>query len=485
MVLDIQLFRTEQGVETVRESELKRSSCDLERIQDIITHDTKWREYMFERSRFSKTENVIKKIIGMKMREKKNKNKNENNEINENNKEVKIDQEIIAQIPEINPELLQGLEIIQLIELNNILNGKKMELQEKEEESNQIRETQMRMIGNIVHDSVPVSNDEKDNVIVRTRGQFLEKELSHNELIMKIQGVDCEAGSRVAGNRGYYLKGPVVYLAQALQALALRMLDAKNYEAVYPPLFMKEETMKRVAQLTQFDEELYKIQDGSYPEDKGSDENTKYLIATSEQPLTALHMKEIISYKSLPIKYAGISTCFRKEAGRNGKDTLGIFRVHQFEKVEQFIICQPEDGESWVHLENMINCSAEYLDELEIPYRIVNIVSGELNLAAAKKYDIEGWFPGSKVFRELVSCSNCTDYHSRNLGTKCTQKDKHQKDAKYVHMLNATMCAVTRMICIILENYQTEQGIRVPNALMSFMPDKYKEFIPFVHKDRE
>lgn len=477
MVLDIQLFRTEQGAEIIRESESKRSSYDPDRVDEVIKQDTKWREYMFERSKYSKTENLIKKIIGTKMKELKNQGEKleEGSWVDWEEWMAQVDQRIIDQIPDIDPSVLQELHVNQLKGLNNILNGKKTELLEKEEEANRIRETQLRMIGNIIHPSVPVSNDEKDNAIVRVKGEFNEKPFSHNELIMKIQGVDCESGSRVAGNRGYFLKGPCVYLAQALQTLALRMLDAENYVAVHPPLFMKEDVMKDVAQLTQFDEELYKIQDGS-------EDNIKYLIATSEQPLTALHAKETLQHKKLPIKYAGTSQCFRKEAGRNGKDTLGIFRVHQFEKIEQFIICQPEDDESWVHLENMITLSASFLDELEIPYRIVNIVSGELNLAAAKKYDIEGWFAGSKVFRELVSCSNCTDYHARNLGTKCTQKDKHPKDAKYVHMLNATMCAVTRMICIVLETYQTEQGILVPNALKQFMPPKYKEIIPYVQE---
>ena len=156
----------------------------------------------------------------------------------------------------------------------------------------------------------------------------------------------------------------------------------------------------------------------------------------------------------------------------------GIFRVHQFEKVEQFIICSAENNESWMHLEAMLNNAKDFLDVLDLPYRVVNIASGELNLAAAKKYDIEGLFPHSNTYKEVVSCSNCTDYHSRNLGIKYVPKDN--TDAKYVHMLNSTMCAVTRMICMILENYQTQDGIKVPDALQKYMPNRYKKIIPYM-----
>ncbi len=185
---------------------------------------------------------------------------------------------------------------------------------------------------------------------------------------------------------------------------------------------------------------------------------------------------------SLPIRYAGISTCFRQEVGSHGRDTRGIFRVHQFEKIEQFCITEPGNNKSWEMLEEMIGNAEEFNKALGLPYRVITIVSGALNNAAAKKYDLEAWFPGSGAFRELVSCSNCTDYQSRRLRIRYGQTKKLNEEAQFVHMLNATMCATTRTICAILENYQVEDGIVVPEVLRSFMPEKYREKIPFVGK---
>jgi len=206
----------------------------------------------------------------------------------------------------------------------------------------------------------------------------------------------------------------------------------------------------------------------------------KYLIATSEQPIAAFHRDEWLATESLPIRYAGLSTCFRQEVGSHGRDTRGIFRVHQFEKIEQFCITSPHDNKSWEMFNEMITNAEEYCQALGLPYQIVNIVSGELNNAASKKLDLEAWFPGSHAFRELVSCSNCLDYQSRRLAVRYGQTKKMGAQVDYVHMLNATMCATTRVICAILENYQTETGIRIPDALKPFMPPDLQEEIPFV-----
>lgn len=200
--------------------------------------------------------------------------------------------------------------------------------------------------------------------------------------------------------------------------------------------------------------------------DKKKNENY-YLIATSEQPISAMYSGESMDPKELPIRYAGISTCFRKEAGSAGRDNWGIFRVHQFEKVEQFIITTEE--ESWNELDKMINISEEFYQALNLPYRVVSIVSGALNDAAAKKYDLEAWFPGYNDYRELVSCSNCTDYQSRNLEVRLGQKKMNDNEKKYVHMLNGTLCATERTLCCILENYQTEEGLKVPEVLRPFV----------------
>eukprot|EP00826_Nyctotherus_ovalis_P033879 TRINITY_DN2765_c0_g1_i7.p1 TRINITY_DN2765_c0_g1~~TRINITY_DN2765_c0_g1_i7.p1 ORF type:complete len:304 (+),score=123.97 TRINITY_DN2765_c0_g1_i7:305-1216(+) len=232
------------------------------------------------------------------------------------------------------------------------------------------------------------------------------------------------------------------------------------------PYFMKKSVMSETAQLADFNEQLYKVEGEK-------DSETMFLIATSEQPISAYHYTEWLKESDLPLKYGGFSTCFRKEAGAHGKDLWGIFRIHQFEKIEQFCITTPE--KSWEMHEDMIKVSEEFYQSLELPYRVVNIVSGELNDAAAKKYDLEAWFPGYGTYRELVSCSNCTDYQSRGLDIRCGIKKSDEK--RYVHMLNSTLCATERCMCCILENYQTNEGLKVPKVLVPYMNGV--EFIPF------
>lgn len=247
------------------------------------------------------------------------------------------------------------------------------------------------------------------------------------------------------------------------------MLRENDYTQIQPPFFMRKEMMERTCQLSDFSENLYQVEGN-----EGDD--CSYLIATSEQPISAMHYKEWIEPQDLPFRYAGVSTCFRKEAGSHGRDVWGIFRVHQFEKVEQFIYCDP--SESWNELERMIQTSERFYQGLGLPYQVINIVSGELNDAAAMKYDLEAWFPGYGNFRELVSCSNCTDYQARALETRYALKNSDDK--LYVHMLNGTMCATTRTMCCILENNQTPEGIRIPPALQPFMGGL--EFMPYNEK---
>uniref|UniRef100_H3DRE3 serine--tRNA ligase n=1 Tax=Tetraodon nigroviridis TaxID=99883 RepID=H3DRE3_TETNG len=199
-----------------------------------------------------------------------------------------------------------------------------------------------------------------------------------------------------------------------------------------------------------------------------------------DEAIAAFLRDEWLKPEDLPIRYAGFSTCFRQEVGSHGRDTRGIFRVHQFEKIEQFVYASPHDGKSWQMFEEMIGTAEEFYQSLGIPYRIVNIVSGALNHAASKKLDLEAWFPGSGAFRELVSCSNCTDYQARRLHIRYGQTKKMMDKAEFVHMLNATMCATTRVMCAILENYQTEEGIVVPETLREFMPPGMTDMIRFV-----
>jgi len=335
-------------------------------------------------------------------------------------------------------------------------------------------DSKVRLIGNYVHESVPVSQDEAFNGIEKRWGnprQNVDKTLRHHhELLYMIGGYEPERGANVAGHRGYFLTGPAVRLNLALQQYGLDFLRPYNYKEVYAPFMMRKEVMALTAQLEEFDEALYKVTGGD-----GQEEKDKYLIATSEQPISAMHMGEWLTPQDLPINYAGVSTCFRKEAGSHGKDAWGIFRVHQFEKIEQFVLCDPST--SCDEHERMIQVAEEFYQSLNIPYEVVTIVSGELNNAAAKKYDLEGWFPTLGTYRELVSASNCTDYQSRAMDTRFGQVNK-DGTKEYVHMLNATLCATTRVICCILENYQDEDGVHVPEILQNYMGGL--KFMPYV-----
>lgn len=377
----------------------------------------------------------------------------------------------------------------------------------------------VKSVGNYVHESVPVSDNEDNNQQMRTWSPDGSKPvtrdcLSHHEVLTRLDGYDPDRGVKIVGHRGYCLTGMGLFLNLALVQYGLEYLYNKGYTPNQPPFFMLREAMAKTAQLEQFDEELYKV-----TEDETKPETDKYLIATSEQPISALHQGEWLQDKDLPIKYAGYSTCFRKEAGSHGKDAWGIFRVHQFEKIEQFIFCKPDD--SWTHFESMIATAEGFYQSLGLPYQIVAIVSGALNNAASKKYDLEAWFPYQGEYKELVSCSNCTDYQSRELEIRYGTKEKTETKKKFVHALNCTLCATERALCCVLENYQTEdvspyaslsirkrpfppihrvfsttpepartegnfadsvrlqQGLVVPEVLRKYIPGQ-PEFLPFV-----
>ncbi|KAI5293452.1 Cytosolic seryl-tRNA synthetase, partial [Ascosphaera acerosa] len=344
-------------------------------------------------------------------------------------------------------------------------------------EKEKLRDATMKKIANYVHPSVPVSQDEQNNEVVRKwsadgsepapRGDCL----SHHEVLTRLDGYDPVRGVKIVGHRGYCLTNYGLFLNLALVHYALEFLHAKGYTPNQTPHFMLKEYMAKTAQLEQFDEELYKVVEDA--DDRATD---KYLIATSEQPLSALHDGEWLQEKELPIKYAGYSTCYRKEAGSHGKDAWGIFRIHQFEKVEQFVLCKPDD--SWKIFEEMIATSEEFYQSLGLPYRVVAICSGALNNAAAKKYDLEAWFPFQGEYKELVSCSNCTDYQTRELEIRFGSKKATDVKKTYVHALNATLCATERTLCCIMENYQTEDGMKVPEVLRKYIPGN-PDFIPF------
>ena len=336
-------------------------------------------------------------------------------------------------------------------------------------------------VGNMLHESVPIDNNEDNNEVVKTWGTPDKKRViddtpgnaHHYKVLQWIGGYDSERGVKIAGHRGYFLTGWGVALNQALIHYGIKFLNSKGYTPIQPPYFMKREIMGETAELADFDDMLYKVEGSGE-----SGEGDYYLIATAEQPISTMYRGEWLERNKLPLKYGGISPCFRKEAGAHGKDTWGIFRIHQFEKVEQFVICAPE--ESWKYHEEMIKVSEEFYQSLNLPYRVINIVSGALNNAAAKKYDLEAWFPGYGTYRELVSCSNCTDYQSRSAEIRLRTDKKVEGDKKiYVHMLNGTLCATERALCCILENYQTEKGLNVPEVLRPYVG---VDFIPYIEE---
>ncbi|KAI4254086.1 MAG: hypothetical protein LQ352_003305 [Teloschistes flavicans] len=365
-----------------------------------------------------------------------------------------------------------------LVKIKGDLQDQKKGIEESALEKEAALQRKIKTIGNYVHDSVPISNNEDNNIRVRTwapKGTELKKKdcLSHHEVLTRLDGYDPERGVKIVGHRGYCLTGYGLFLNLALVNYGLEFLWRKGYKPNQPPHFMLRDYMAKTAQLEQFDEELYKVTDD------GQKQTDKYLIATSEQPLSAIHDGEWLQDKDLPIRYAGYSTCYRKEAGAHGKDAWGIFRVHQFEKIEQFLITKPEA--SWEAFDDMIALSEEFYQSLGLPYQIVAIVSGALNNAAAKKYDLEAWFPFQGEFKELVSCSNCTDYQSRALDIRYGTKTAIDAKKKYVHALNATLCATERALCCVLENYQTDSGVIIPEVLRKYIPGA-PDFIEYSRK---
>jgi len=472
MVLDIDQFRSEKGgnPEKIKENQKKRFK-DEGMVDKIVEYDNLWRQARFEADNWNKLKNMASKAIGEKMKKKEPVGDSDT-----------LEESLVAGLAGLTLDQCSTLTVTQIKKIRTLVDQAIEDNKNKLTELEAARDEVLKEMSNWLHPSVPISNDEdKDNRTERTWGDVtVRTKYSHVDLIHMIGGVDTERGTVTSGGRGYYLLGPAVFLQQGLIQLALQTLYKEGYTPLYTPFFMKKEVMQEVAQLSQFDDELYKVvgKGSENVEDKTVSE--KYLIATSEQPIAAYHRDEWISEKQLPIKYAGVSSCFRQEVGSHGRDTRGIFRVHQFEKVEQFVITSPHDDESWKMMDEMINNAETFCKLLNIPYRIVCIVSGALNNAAAKKLDLEAWFPGSGAFRELVSCSNCLDYQARRLRVRYGQTKKMNASTEYCHMLNATMCAVTRVICVLLEMNQTETGIKVPEALKLYMPEKYREEIPFV-----
>jgi seryl-tRNA synthetase len=313
-------------------------------------------------------------------------------------------------------------------------------------------------IPNLIHDSVPIGIDESANKEIRKWGEipkFDFKINDHIDISENLGLVDLERAAKVAGSRFYYLKNDLVRLNQSLIHYALDFLAKKEYSLIQPPYMINRESMEGAVIADDFEEVIYKIEDEDL-----------YMIGTSEHAMAAMHSKEIMEGKDLPIKYAGISPCFRKEAGAHGRDQKGIFRVHQFDKIEQFVFSRPED--SWKEHEKMLIVVEEFYQKLEIPYRVMLLSTGDMGKISAKTYDIEAWMAGQNAYREVVSCSNCLEYQARRL--KIRFRDKTNEDTQYVHTLNSTLIATTRILVSIMENFQTKDGhIGIPKVLQSYM----------------
>lgn len=310
---------------------------------------------------------------------------------------------------------------------------------------------------NLIHDSVPVGTDESQNVTLRTIGKAQRHPFeprSHVDLLQTLDIADLDRAARAAGARFFYLKNEGVVLNLAIQRYALEYLRKRGFVLVDPPYLLRREAIAGAVDLHDFEDVIFKV----------ADEDLN-LIATSEHAIAAMHQGELFDDAQLPLRYAGVSPCFRKEAGAHGKDTKGIFRVRQFHKVEMFIFCKPE--ESWPLHEELLSHAEALVGGLGLPYRVVNICTGDLGTVAAKKYDLEAWMPVQNTYRELVSCSHCTDYQARRYQIR-TRKSS-QDPTRVVHTLNSTALAVERTIVAILENFQDEKGrVHLPKALQPY-----------------
>jgi seryl-tRNA synthetase len=424
-MLDIKLIRENPAL--VKENLAKRNNPEcLQMLDDLIALDKEWRL-----------------------------NNTKLNDLRHDRKQVTIE---IAKLKkackEANSEFAKAQDIDQ-----------KIKLIEKDVADQETKiHNYLLTLPNLLDPTVPYGKDSNDNVTVKKWGtipEFTFPVKNHIDLALALDQIDMERAGKVSGARFFYLKDMVARLDMALMSFAMEELTQKGYTPIVPPYLMTREAYEGVTSLADFADVLYKVE--------GED---LYLIATSEHPMAAMYMNETVKLDDLPIKLAGVSTCFRKEAGAHGKDTRGIFRTHQFNKIEQFVFCKPEDSPK-LH-EELLENAENILQKLGLAYRVVNVCTGDIGTVAAKKYDIEAWMPAQSDYREVVSCSNCTDYQARRLGIKYRLKEGAPPVGP-LHTLNSTAIATGRTIVAILENNQNEDGsITVPEALRKYMGNREK-----------
>ncbi|MBU4331578.1 serine--tRNA ligase [Patescibacteria group bacterium] len=390
-------------------------------------------------------------------------------------KQLTVDIDRLLSLDKTKRDILQKIEALraeqnnankEIIKLKNDV--KKQKLAEMKKIADQVKDVNnklgiiekdftdlMRQIPNLPAPNVKVGRGEQDNQVARHEGDIPKFEFDpkdYVEIAEELDIIDTKRAAKVAGSRFGYIKGDLVLLEFALIRFAFDILTKAGFRLVLPPVMLNDNAMRGMGYLDRGAEEVYKTQDDLY------------LIGTSEQSLGAMHMDEILDSKKLPLHYAGFSTCFRREAGSYGKDTKGILRVHQFNKVEMFVFCKPEQSEDEHKL--LLRMEENLMQALKLPYRVMDICSGDLGDPAAKKWDIEAWFPGSSEYRETHSTSNCTDWQARRLNIR--YKDENNKN-QFVHTLNGTAFS-ERPLLAILENYQTEAGgVRVPDVLREYV----------------
>ena len=345
-----------------------------------------------------------------------------------------------------------------LLEETKIIKERLKELEPRLEKMKLDLEAELLLIPNPTLDSVPEGRDENDNKVIRTYGKkphFDFEPLDHMVLGKKLDLIDMETAADMSGTRFYYLKNEAVLLEFALVQFVMQKLMSKGFKPVLPPVLVKEKAMIATGFFPADRNEIYHVN----PQD-----DNLYLVGTSEVPLCMIHSGKILDPEKMPFRYAGFSTCFRREAGSYGKDTHGIIRVHQFDKIEMFSFCHPSKSEEEHEL--ILSIEEEIMKELGFHYQVVNICGGDLGNPAAKKYDIEVWIPTQGRFRELTSCSNCTEYQARRANIRM----KGLKENQVIHTLNGTAVAISRTLVAIMENGQQKDGtIEIPDVLRGYM----------------
>ncbi len=419
-MLDINMFR--EHIDIIRADHDKRG-LPHDQIEEIIRLDDNWKKTRYDADQLRRKRNEAARGIAEAKKA-------------GNNDEM---QRILAEVASLG-EQIDALGV----EADNLENA---------------RDSLRMKVPNILHESVPIGENEDGNTLHSKHGNKKEYSFepkTHNLLVDQNNWVDLPRAAKIAGSRFYFLKGDLARMELALQQYAIDFLTGRGYTFVQPPVMMNRTAYEGVTDLGDFETVMYNVQPEGF-----------YTIATSEHPLTAMFMDEVMEPSMLPLKVVGVSPCFRREVGAHGQSDKGIWRVHQFTKIEQIIISKPED--SWnLHEELLTNC-VELWDSLNLHYEVVNICTGDMGTVASKKYDLEAWLPGVGAYKEVVSCSNCTDYQANRLKMRYRTSEGNES----VHTLNSTAVATSRALVAIIEQNQTEDGkVEIPEVLQPYMQNQ-------------